>query len=134
MRSAASSEIPPLYNRRCAAARLAGADGNHATQNHLFTCIAARVGHLSPRRSHPAWLGDSRQHRSLVCECEAVTAGEVQYAVENLAVKNLLDLRRRTRVGMGTCQGELCACRAAGLLARFNVTTSARPLPSCLNF
>ena len=26
------------------------------------------------------------------------------------------DLRRRTRVGMGTCQGELCACRAAGLL------------------
>ncbi|MDU4312440.1 MAG: anaerobic glycerol-3-phosphate dehydrogenase subunit A [Klebsiella michiganensis] len=76
----------------------------------------------------PAWLGDSRQHRSLVCECEAVTAGEVQYAVENLAVKNLLDLRRRTRVGMGTCQGELCACRAAGLLARFNVTTSARSL------
>ena len=26
-------------------------------------------------------------------------AGEVEYAVENLAVKNLLDLRRRTRVG-----------------------------------
>ncbi|WP_433670546.1 anaerobic glycerol-3-phosphate dehydrogenase subunit A [Klebsiella michiganensis] len=82
----------------------------------------------------PAWLGDSRQHRSLVCECEAVTAGEVQYAVENLAVKNLLDLRRRTRVGMGTCQGELCACRAAGLLARFNVTTSARSLTQLSQF
>lgn len=82
----------------------------------------------------PVWLGDSRQHRSLVCECEAVTAGEVQYAVENLAVKNLLDLRRRTRVGMGTCQGELCACRAAGLLARFNVTTSARSLTQLSEF
>lgn len=82
----------------------------------------------------PTWLGDSRQHRSLVCECEAVTAGEVQYAVENLAVKNLLDLRRRTRVGMGTCQGELCACRAAGLLARFNVTTSARSLTQLSEF
>jgi glycerol-3-phosphate dehydrogenase len=82
----------------------------------------------------PGWLGDSRQHRSLVCECEAVTAGEVQYAVENLAVKNLLDLRRRTRVGMGTCQGELCACRAAGLLARFNVTTSARSLTQLSQF
>lgn len=33
-----------------------------------------------------------------------VTAGEVQYAVENLAVNSLLDLRRRTRIGMGTCQ------------------------------
>ena len=32
----------------------------------------------------PAWLSEGRQHRSLVCECEAVTAGEVQYAVENL--------------------------------------------------
>ena len=82
----------------------------------------------------PAWLGDSRQRRSLVCECEAVTAGEVEYAVENLAVKNLLDLRRRTRVGMGTCQGELCACRAAGLLARFNVTTSARSLTQLSQF
>lgn len=82
----------------------------------------------------PAWLGDNRQHRSLVCECEAVTAGEVQYAVENLAVKNLLDLRRRTRVGMGTCQGELCACRAAGLLARFNVTTAARSLTQLSQF
>ncbi|WP_038156701.1 anaerobic glycerol-3-phosphate dehydrogenase subunit A [Trabulsiella guamensis] len=82
----------------------------------------------------PVWLGDSRQHRSLVCECEAVTAGEVQYAVENLAVKNLLDLRRRTRVGMGTCQGELCACRAAGLLQRFNVSTPAQSLTQLSQF
>ncbi|ANI29640.1 glycerol-3-phosphate dehydrogenase [Yersinia entomophaga] len=68
-------------------------------------------------------LDGNRLDNSLVCECEAVTAGEVRYAVESLTVNNLLDLRRRTRVGMGTCQGELCACRAAGLLNRFNVTT-----------
>ena len=62
--------------------------------------------------------------RSLVCECEEVTTGEVEYAVKNLHVNNLVDLRRRTRVGMGTCQGELCACRAAGLMRRFgNVCT-----------
>lgn len=46
--------------------------------------------------------------------------------MENLAATNLLDLRRRTRIGMGTCQGELCACRAAGLLQRLNVTTPAQ--------
>lgn len=55
--------------------------------------------------------------RSLVCECEEVSAGEVEYAIDALDVNNLVDLRRRTRVGMGTCQGELCACRAAGLMA-----------------
>ncbi|MEQ5619527.1 anaerobic glycerol-3-phosphate dehydrogenase subunit A [Providencia rettgeri] len=70
-----------------------------------------------------AILSTDRLDKSLVCECEAVTAGEVRYAVNSLTVNNLLDLRRRTRVGMGTCQGELCACRAAGLLNRFNVTT-----------
>lgn len=58
--------------------------------------------------------------RSLVCECEGVSVGEVEYAVRKLGVNSLIDLRRRTRIGMGTCQGELCACRAAGMMAHFN--------------
>ncbi|MDE7472920.1 MAG: anaerobic glycerol-3-phosphate dehydrogenase subunit A [Muribaculaceae bacterium] len=53
---------------------------------------------------------------SLVCECEQVSVAEVNYAISELHVHNLLNLRRRTRMGMGTCQGQLCACRAAGLL------------------
>ncbi len=55
---------------------------------------------------------------SLVCECEEVTVGEVKYAINKLHVHNLINLRRRTRVGMGTCQGELCACRAACVLGK----------------
>lgn len=58
--------------------------------------------------------------RSLVCECEQVSVGEVKYAVEQLHVHNLISLRRRTRVGMGTCQSELCAARAAGVLCHIN--------------
>lgn len=53
---------------------------------------------------------------ALVCECEGVSVGEVRYAVNTLHVHNLINLRRRTRVGMGTCQGELCACRAASVM------------------
>lgn len=55
--------------------------------------------------------------KALVCECEEVSVAEVDYAINELHVNNLVNLRRRTRVGMGTCQGELCACRAAGKLA-----------------
>lgn len=55
---------------------------------------------------------------SLVCECEEVSVSDIDNALENLEVSGLTDLRRRTRVGMGTCQGGLCACRAAGLLAK----------------
>ena len=55
---------------------------------------------------------------ALVCECEQVSVGEVKYAVNHLHVNNLINLRRRTRIGMGTCQGGLCACRAAAILGR----------------
>ncbi|WP_043885345.1 anaerobic glycerol-3-phosphate dehydrogenase subunit A [Gallibacterium anatis] len=79
-------------------------------------------------------LAEQRLDRSLVCECEMVTAGEVRYAVEELDVNNLVDLRRRTRVGMGTCQGELCACRAAGLMSRFNVISAQRSTTQLSSF
>lgn len=62
-------------------------------------------------------LSDNTQmENSLVCECEDVSVGEIEYALKELNVQNLVDLRRRTRMGMGTCQGELCACRAAGVM------------------
>ena len=61
---------------------------------------------------------NDKRDESLVCECEGVSVAEVNYAIEELNAKNIINLRRRTRLGMGTCQGELCACRAAGLLAK----------------
>lgn len=73
---------------------------------------------------------------SLVCECEEVSAGEVEYAIQELHVNNLIDLRRRTRVGMGTCQGELCACRATGLMNHYqalNTDKSKEDLSIFLN-
>ena len=57
---------------------------------------------------------------ALVCECEGVTVGEIKYAVQQLHVHNLVNLRRRTRVGMGTCQGKLCSCRAASLMGEMS--------------
>jgi len=61
---------------------------------------------------------DDRRDDDLICECEEVSVGEINAAIDRLDVSTLTDLRRRTRVGMGTCQGEFCACRAAGLLAK----------------
>ena len=60
----------------------------------------------------------NRLDDALVCECEEVSVGEINNAIDRLDATTLTDLRRRTRVGMGTCQGEFCACRAAGLLAK----------------
>ena len=53
----------------------------------------------------------------LVCECESVSVKDVEDAIENLDVNSLQDLRRRSRVGMGTCQGTNCIRKAAKILA-----------------
>ena len=81
-------------------------DASRSSQIHRHGDMAAQIANSTPAE------------RSLVCECEDVSVGEVEFALNNLDVNNLVDLRRRTRVGMGTCQGEICACRAASMLAR----------------
>lgn len=76
---------------------------------------------------HGSWSGKIKSKSdaddALVCECEQVSVAEVNYAMDELNVHNLVNLRRRTRLGMGTCQGELCACRGAGLLERHDKCT-----------
>ena len=62
------------------------------------------------------FLKDDPKANAVVCECEMITRGEIQYAIEALNARSLVDLRRRTRLGMGPCQGEVCACRAADVL------------------
>ena len=74
-----------------------------------------------------------KEDQALVCECEEVSVGEVKAAVERLDVHKLIDLRRRTRVGMGTCQGGLCALRAAGILGETQKCT-ARAKDDLRNF
>lgn len=64
-------------------------------------------------------LTQNKKNYRIICECEMVTEGEIQYALKKLNVKDLVDLRRRTRIGMGPCQGELCAYRGAGLFHEF---------------
>ncbi len=86
--------------------------------------IFAGIGQKAAQGRHGTYASsisyNDNHDESLVCECEGVSVAEVNYAIEKLGATSLIDLRRRTRVGMGTCQGELCACRAAGLLSKSN--------------
>lgn len=59
---------------------------------------------------------ENTSDRALVCECEGVSVGEIRFALGSQHVNNLIDLRRRIRAGMGTCQACLCAARTAGVV------------------
>lgn len=95
--------------------------GRSSKKTHVdMNGLGAKAAHgRHGTRSANISVNDKRDE-SLVCECEGVSVAEVNYAIETLNAQNIINLRRRTRLGMGTCQGELCACRAAGLLAKSN--------------
>ncbi|MEL7655910.1 MAG: (2Fe-2S)-binding protein [Bacillota bacterium] len=44
---------------------------------------------------------------TIVCRCEEVTAGEIRLAIAQGAV-DVVGVKRRTRAGMGLCQGKTC--------------------------
>ncbi len=57
-------------------------------------------------------------HGGIVCHCELVTRREIEAALAGpLAARDFGGLKRRTRAGMGRCQGFYCAAELAALTA-----------------
>jgi len=54
---------------------------------------------------------------TIVCRCESITAGEIRQAIRQ-GTMNLNDIKKRTRSGMGYCQGTNCQPAIAAMLAR----------------
>ncbi len=63
----------------------------------------------------------------LLCECELVTMAEFESVAHEPTSRSLGDIRRRTRLGMGTCQGSFCALRATGALAESGLLGGSPP-------
>lgn len=91
----------------------------------------------APYLAPPAATPDVRDDATL-CRCEGVTAGQVAAAVDDGAV-TVSGVRTRTRLGMGVCQGRMCAQVCAELVAarsgtpleevgRVTARTPARPI------
>lgn len=53
----------------------------------------------------------------IVCRCEEVTLGEMKRAIAEGAV-DLTGVKRRTRAGMGLCQGRTCEGLVQRILAQ----------------
>lgn len=60
-------------------------------------------------------LKEQPETREVLCECENVTMAEIQRIAAEPTSHCVADVRRRTRLGMGTCQGNYCAIRSAAV-------------------
>ncbi len=57
---------------------------------------------------------------TIVCRCEGITKGEIIDAMRvNPPARDLDGIKRRTRSGMGRCQGGFCSPVIAGLIAEY---------------
>ena len=76
----------------------------------------------------------SEKDNELLCECEMVSMAEVEYVARDPATHSLHDVRLRTRLGMGTCQGTFCSLRAIGALTERNVPLAFSPTEDVSQF
>lgn len=80
------------------------------------------------------YLKQNSEKDIILCECEDVSFAEVEEVASWESTKNLDDLRRKTRIGMGTCQGLYCSFRSLGT-AWINLKNKPEPpLKQLINF
>ena len=67
-------------------------------------------------RSHA--VTENPEYGGVVCRCEEVTEAEIREAIRRpVGAKNIDGVKRRTRAGMGRCQGGFCSPRVLEILA-----------------
>ena len=67
----------------------------------------------------PAAIDHNPAYGSIICRCESVTEGEIIDAIRAPAGARDVDgVKRRTRAGMGRCQGGFCGSKVVEILAR----------------
>ena len=64
-------------------------------------------------------IQENKLYGRIVCRCETVTEAEIIAAIKApCGAKTVDGVKRRTRAGMGRCQGGFCGPRVTQILAR----------------
>ena len=77
-----------------------------------------RFRHMS-NEERKALIKKNPAYGRIICRCETITEGEILDAINSPAGARDVDgVKRRTRAGMGRCQGGFCGSKVVELLAR----------------
>ncbi|SAK84218.1 BFD/(2Fe-2S)-binding domain-containing protein [Caballeronia pedi] len=113
---------------------------NLRMQLSRFTRFAAGLRTAFP---WPARLAAALPDETIVCRCEAITAGELRRVVNEMGAQEANRAKAFSRVGMGRCQGRFCAHAGAEVIAaqarvpleavgRLRGQAPVKPLPMAL--
>lgn len=99
--------------------------------SHRVQLVAERLGDQFPAIVDSL---DKGSGTALLCECELVSRAEVELVAADEATHFLHDVRFRTRLGMGTCQGTYCSLRAIGALTDSSIPFAVSPRTNLRSF
>lgn len=120
--------------------RVLGADGAETSGKLAAQAVLADLGRPQPEDRTRRLLRDMERHvrfargvaqafpwphdkvaaipdETLVCRCEAITAGELRAAVTALEAPEVNRAKAFSRVGMGRCQGRFCGLASQEIVA-----------------
>ena len=85
--------------------------------------ISSRKGILNPAKlsmeERKELIRKRPAYGNIICRCEMITEGEIIEAINrSLGAKSLDGVKRRTRAGMGRCQGGFCTPKVMEIIAR----------------
>ena len=61
-------------------------------------------------------------HGQIICRCEHVTRKEIIDAIKNpIGARSMISVKKRTRAGMGRCQGGFCTPRIVGIMHELGI-------------
>jgi NADPH-dependent 2,4-dienoyl-CoA reductase/sulfur reductase-like enzyme len=119
-----------------------GREGTEGLRAELarYTRFAAGLRAAFP---WPARFAAALPDETIVCRCEAVTAGELRRVVREMGAREANRAKAFSRVGMGRCQGRFCAHAGAEVIAaearvpleavgRLRGQAPVKPLPMAL--
>jgi len=119
----AGADAAELGGRRAALALLEDL-GHTVDQQEVRRIQAAtnRIGHfrrgLERAFAPPVHWARKAADETIVCRCEEVSAGALRESVHVGGVKEMNRMKALCRVGMGRCQGRICASAAAEILSQ----------------
>ncbi len=93
----------------------------HLEENPDFD--GTRKGILDPKtlsaEERSELIKKNPAYGNVICRCETITEGEILDAIHRVPGARSLDgVKRRTRAGMGRCQGGFCSPKVMEILAR----------------
>jgi NAD(P)H-nitrite reductase large subunit len=74
-------------------------------------------------------MSDKAENDLIICRCEEVTRGEILQAIAEGA-RTLIEIKWRTRAGMGLCQSKTCRRLVSQILAEQTGQTMAEINPA----